>query len=248
MVNLNINILLTKSIEAIKDLPKQKQNLIIKNRNEFLFQNCVELDYPLQKLKNKRISKLIDSAWFLVKYIPKYQDITALSKMILQFKEGKKEIVDYWVNTAKKALKDEKFDYILRPLSSQETDKLIEQPLDLLGKALSKNGNFIPYFFKKKEKHIPLHLLKNEEERYETLKRIYQLNNYKIDLNEKRILIIDDIISSGSTMKILSEILKEKYPKIEIYCFILAETSHTILINKFMIMKSIRANINKTLF
>ena len=168
--------------------------------------------------------------------------------MILQFKEGKREIVDYWITTAQKALKNESFDYILRPLSSQETDKVIEQPLDSLGKELSENKNFIPDFFKKTDKHIPLHLLKNEEERDNTLKRIYQLNNYKIDLNEKRILIIDDIISSGSTMKILSEILKEKYPKIEICCFTLAETSHIILINKFMIMKSIRANINKVLF
>ncbi len=248
MVNLNINKFLIKSIEVITDLPKQKQALIIKNRNKFLFKNCVELDYPLQELKNKEIKELTKSSWFLINYIPLYQDITALSKMILQFKDGKKDIVDYWIKTAQKALKDENFDYIFRPLSSQETDKVIKQPLDYLGKAISKNNNFIPDFFKKKEKHIPLHLLKNKEERECILKKIYQLNHYKIDLNGKRVLIIDDIISSGTTIKILTKILNKEYPTIEVCCFVLAETSHTILINKFMIMENIRANIKKTLF
>ena len=248
MVNLNINKLLTKSIEVINDLPKQKQALIIKNRNKFLFKNCVELDYPLQKLNNKRINNLINSAWFLVKYIPLYQDITALSKMILQFKDGKKDIIDYWIKTAQKALKNENFDYILRPLSSNEVDKVEKQPLDFLGKEISKNNQFISDFFKKKEKHTPLHLLKNKAEREQILKKIYQLNDYNLNLNGKRILIIDDIISSGTTMKILTKILKEEYPKIKVCCFILAETSHDVLANKLMIMKSIRANISKNLF
>jgi len=85
-----------------------------------------------------------------------------------------------------------------------------KQPVLLVGKALSAVVG-VPFLFDSLKKCKPTSQVKNEKEknkskRLELLKGSMELNP-KIDLTGKRVLLIDDLFDTGSTLTVATEIL-----------------------------------------
>lgn len=72
-----------------------------------------------------------------------------------------------------------------------------------------------------KAKDIVAQSTLNREEREQNIKDVYELKNVK-ELEKKKILLIDDIYTTGSTLNECSKILRKSNPKV-ITCFTMAK-------------------------
>lgn len=171
------------------------------------------------------------------------------SKKILEFKNNRDEnIILKWRKWVIDEFKDNdiKFDYIVRALGHKELsishkkklEEITEQdrewliPLDYIGYSLQKRvgGEYIPHAIVKTkmiEKLAPLKLLARAEQ----LKGAYNVGDDCPDLNNKTVLIIDDITTSKVTAKAIAHAIKKKYPKASFILFTLAKTIDLVSAN-----------------
>ena len=63
----------------------------------------------------------------------------------------------------------------------------------------------------------------NRAQRIAELEGVYELQN-EPDLNKKMILIVDDITTTGTTLEVIAELIKGKYPRARVFGFVLAKT------------------------
>lgn len=168
------------------------------------------------------------------------------SKKIIEFKSNKG--ISKWIKWIIDEFKanDIKFDYIVRALGHKELSvphkKKLEEitkqdgewlmPLDYMGYLLQKRvgGEYIPHALIKTkmiEKLAPLKLVARTEQ----LKGAYDVGDDCPDLNNKTVLIIDDITTSKSTAKAIANAIKKKYPKASFILFTLAKTADLVSAN-----------------
>src|SRR5205085_1276290 len=97
-------------------------------------------------------------------------------------------------------------DYIIRALSSREMISSGKRPLDLLCFQLAKHYGvtYNPYLLMKKDFHRPLHGL-TKKKRMEELQGKYVFNMMHAEKERPAILIIDDIVTTGTTMIAIRE-------------------------------------------
>jgi predicted amidophosphoribosyltransferase len=167
----------------------------------------------------------------LVYYVPGYNDVTAISRAIIDFKENRHPYVDFWCDIICKEMISEKgfYDAIIRPLSSKETNILVENSLDTLGKKLSVaiDSPYIGQFFIKDEQVSAMHKIRSQAERYKTLSDHYDLK-YLINPNKisnAKLLLIDDVATSGSTTRVICELLLKNYKDIKVSLLTIGRTS-----------------------
>lgn len=80
--------------------------------------------------------------------------------------------------------------------------------------AESVNQRFADNFVKRTKETKHMNNLKNINERLENIKDAFYIKD--LELKEKNILIIDDILTSGSTMCELAKTIHKKYPEINL--------------------------------
>ncbi|WP_257669201.1 ComF family protein [Parapedobacter tibetensis] len=121
----------------------------------------------------------------------------------------------------------ERGDILVRALGHPETAVLFKadpKPLDLLCVAIaSKVGcGFLPDLLQKKRNTTKLTGL-NRFERERELENVYKLGNV-FGWGKKRVWIIDDVVTTGATIRAVATVLKKRYASVEIYAFCLART------------------------
>jgi hypothetical protein len=166
-------------------------------------------------------------------YIAGNRDL--LSQKIIDFKDGLPATVTTWVNWAKKEIEKTDwcdFDYIIRSLGSAETcvSGSANRPLDVLGINLalaSPKAKYVPEIICKTKPTRPLHTILTASERRTELEAAYKLTDKSPDLNGKKILIIDDVTTAGTTFDVIANIIKAKYPRATLYAFCLGQTQRT---------------------
>lgn len=184
---------------------------------------------------------------FALFYYLKNTDLTHVSNRILSLKEGDfGEFGDYCTDLIYENLKDEKIDYCVRALSSKESMVLPQSELgsQKIGLSLSQKLGiaYIPHILKKKITK-PMHSISDKSERFSNINGSYILNEQIINdlnLNESRVLIIDDISTTGATVNEIARVLKERWPKVKLYFVCVAKTNNEVgdsanklLLNKY---------------
>lgn len=175
------------------------------------------------KLKKIKITKNI-----IVNYLFLYQDI--FREKILHYKFNEESYL--YKTFSEIILKDkkicefiEKFDYIVPvPMYIDNKKKRGYNQTELISKEISKSLN-INYDNKIliKNKMNKTQSLLNENERIENIKGVYSLRNPE-KIKNKKILIFDDICTTGSTVKECYKIIKKQTKEISI--LVLAKSNY----------------------
>lgn len=159
-------------------------------------------------------------------YIFQYQGI--IRKLIIDYKFNEK--VYLYKTFVNFLLKNEKFFEILKsydtiipvPISKKRKKERGYNQCLLISKEISKrlrieNNDYCLY----KSKNIVAQSTLNKEEREQNIKDAYDLRNIK-SIENKKVLLIDDIYTTGSTLNECSRVLRQAKPKI-ITCLTIAK-------------------------
>lgn len=118
---------------------------------------------------------------------------------------------------------------VMRALGSKETtiDKLYDTPLDKLGKSIACafGVEWLPQLISKPKHTRPMKFL-DRMERLLELKHAYYLSDDYFDFDGKRILLVDDIVTTGSTVASIIRLIKDYFPSCRFKVFTLAKTSY----------------------
>lgn len=164
----------------------------------------------LSHYKNKTISKLIKDLKFY----------------------GKKDIAeDFWNYLSELFFENEIYkntdNYILifPPMSFIKKLKRWYNHSEIISKVISKNTNIkIEKWYIKKVKTTRQQSTLKRQDRVINLNNSFKIANKKIDNIDKKIfIIVDDVISTGSTINELSKILKEKWVKKVIWLIVASD-------------------------
>ena len=194
----------------------------------------------------------LSGAWHLAYYTPKYYPPDSLPRKMLNFKDWKqgsdkyKDDVIFWITWSTKEIMELnlKFDYIIRALGSSEVYVEKNKALDVLGQWLAKNLNssYLPELLFKVKPTKPLNLISHKCDREVELKDSYRLSekSQSMDMNYKNILIIDDITTSGTTLKEISDQLFGHWPNVNCYSFCLGRTWRNNNANDFIVVPNFK--------
>jgi predicted amidophosphoribosyltransferase len=167
----------------------------------------------------------LDDAWYLYYY---FRNPTSdyLSHQLMDFKGDYKEQVGLFSSLAAEACAalNTKFGFVTRVLGSAEITPLTNSRVRTIAKAIAEKTGalYIPNLLKKTRVTRSLKGL-NRDDRYKELRGAYALNK-EYDLNEKNLLLVDDISTTGCSFEVISEVICEKYPEVNIFGFCLAKT------------------------
>lgn len=174
-------------------------------------------------LKAEYRSVHLMDALHLAYYIPHYLDKTPISNYVLDFKENKPRFVNAWSEWASKELKESNlhFDLIVRALGSKELITDGTKPLDELGKrlAVALNTKYTPKLLAKSRITPSLHSIKTRIARVAAVKDSYYVTDDSYNLDNKNVLIIDDVSTSTATIGEIIRALRLKYPYTGYYFF-----------------------------
>jgi predicted amidophosphoribosyltransferase len=163
--------------------------------------------------------------WHLVKYIPRSED--AISQSIIRYKQQDPLITEKWNNLVVKHIIQLNINAgcVIRALGSREMVCTGKRPLDELCFKLAKyySIEYNPYLLMKKDFTRPLHGLPKKL-RVEQLNNKYIFNLSPALMPPSTILILDDIVTTGTTMLAIRDAIKLEIPKCEIFFFALART------------------------
>jgi competence protein ComFC len=183
---------------------------------------------------------------FAIFYYLKNTDLTHVSNRILSLKEGVfGNFGDYCTDLIAENLKMKKIDFCVRALSSKRKYILPKSEIgsQKLGLSLSQKLGigYIPHILKEKTTK-PMHSISDKSERFSNINGSYSLNEQiinNLDLNESRILIIDDISTTGATVNEISRVLKDQWPKVKLYFACVAKINNEVgdSANKLLLTK-----------
>lgn len=147
---------------------------------------------------------------------------------VLKFKDGDEDTIKEWISVIKQHIDlFPNIDYIVRALGHKEINA-IESSLDNVGKLLEEcisSSKYIPDLLSKKSTNNKMTTM-NAIDRKNTLSKQYSLNiNHKEFTEQKKsFLIIDDVYTTGSTVKEITRAIREALPNSIIYVFTLVQT------------------------
>lgn len=155
-----------------------------------------------------------------------------LSRSLIRFKKALADDLQAWIDCAVKELKSLLFPIdliILRALSADETiiNTNKKTALDKLGKAISNDlsTTWMTDLIMKKKPTRPLKTLSAIERKNE-LENIYTLKKKLSISHPEKFLLIDDIVTTGTTMQAIANLLRFHFPDTDIFVFTLAKTTH----------------------
>ena len=181
----------------------------------------------------KRIDRynFLSGAYFLAYYYPTHVNISdQYSQSLLRFKDGIEPEVTNWSKVAGACLKNViDVDLIIRVLGSKEIKANGNSPLDVLCKEIEKSlitAKYSPDLLWKTRPTASLHSLPSKSARVSELNGVYKFKLPPYISNSKpiKLLLVDDIITSGTTMVSIYQAIKRISSNINVYFFSLGKT------------------------
>lgn len=172
----------------------------------------------------------LEEAYHLVYYIPK-GDVTTWSTRVLRFKNRANEddyqlikniTIEAFVNSSLS------FDYVIRVLGHNEIAalkgaKIRDYVVDI---ASAIGAKYLSQLLNKKRATAALHTLSSLSDRKMEVRDVFYIPKKHENLNDKKILIIDDITTSCTTVAEMIRTIKAEWPDAKCYLFCLARTSY----------------------
>ena len=174
---------------------------------------CIKCEKKLENEsifgKDSYIENYFDTHFYLFKYEGQIRNL------LIQYKFNEKAYLyksfsKFLKKYEKKLFKNEVYDIIIAvPISKNRLKKRGYNQSELLAKEIAKNLELKleQNIIKKVKNNIPQSTL-NKDEREQNVKDVYKIINKEIILN-KKILLVDDIFTTGATANECSRILKE---------------------------------------
>jgi predicted amidophosphoribosyltransferase len=179
---------------------------------------------------------------YLCPYLPLTAGTDALSLSLIKFKQRIQPDLDAWIDCSIRLLGQQHFSpdtIIIRPLRHDETSARPDFPsaLDLLGQSLATHlrCRYIPTLLTKSRPTLPnKHLTRRE--RSSQLRDVYQLTPTPPSAGAPNspgltphtpFLLIDDILTTGTTMRALINTIRPDYPNCPIKAFTLTRADYT---------------------
>lgn len=221
-------------------------NNILKIDNKYICEDCVKkLPFVTDNnilINNKSLDKNIN--FYFKNCVSSFYYESIISKAICDFKFHNKNLyfrplASYMADNIVRYYNNINFDFItyIPMIKSKERDRGYNQA-SLLAKYLSKilKINYVCLINKIKDNQ-PQHNL-TIEKRKTNIKDVYEFSGNK-NIENKTILIVDDIITSGFTLNEASKVLRLSGAK-EIYCATIAKTK---IKNKYSLLNYINKKI-----
>ncbi|HVX00593.1 MAG TPA: phosphoribosyltransferase family protein [Candidatus Babeliaceae bacterium] len=175
--------------------------------------------------------------YYLCNYRPLHTGGDQLSQSLLRFKSAIQDDLRAWIDCSVSELKQLAIPrdvIVMRALGSHETavESRTDTALDRLGKSIAKafGIRWMPWLIAKARHTRPLKSLTAKERRAE-IKRTYQLTKDYFDFDGKRILLIDDITTTGITLTSIIRLIKQYFPDSRFKVFTLAKTEQESPLN-----------------
>jgi predicted amidophosphoribosyltransferase len=181
--------------------------------------------------------------YYLCNYRPVTSGIDELSKSILNFKNGRALDVDAWIECSILELgkiKVERDCLIVRVLGSEETiNPKANTPLDQLGKKLASKlqAEYHSGLLTKSRETQKVKQLSGQQREVE-LSGVYQFVLPKLRSNMNEIFILDDVLTTGSTIRAVIRAIREVSTNCSIRIFTLAFTDNQALMNRSVHLES----------
>jgi tetratricopeptide (TPR) repeat protein len=168
----------------------------------------------------------------LCNYIPSINKTDTMTVELLNFKSGKSESINRWSNLSIAVLQrhEIKFDFIIRVLGSDEIYAEEEKPLDKLCRSIAKSLDieYIPNLIYKSRRTSKLSHIKGLDNRIREISGAFGVNSGYDKLLNKRLLLIDDVLTAGTTSNEVIKSIKTKYSTFSATLFTLTKTSNDV--------------------
>jgi len=187
----------------------------------------------------------LSGAYHLAYYFPRiHGNPDTVSDYILNFKDNEEPNTSKWIALATREIKDNitNIDLIVRVLSSAELTATGGTSLDKLGDTIAKysNSNYDNSALKKTRHTQSLKFL-SKTERQREINGAYIFNKpSSISSNSPRILLIDDIVTSGTTIREVNRAIKAVLPNCSLYFFTIGKTHRASDVNNRIILNEFR--------
>jgi predicted amidophosphoribosyltransferase len=178
-----------------------------------------------------------------------YQDI--VSRSLHDFKDGCEPQAARWIAlAAPKVCNDLKFDIIVRSLGTGELKASPGTPLDRLCDAIAEGSGAVyqPERLEKQKAVRALTSLAGRAARQKELDGVYLFDGSGLAKNA-RILLVDDIATTGATLEAISKAMTTALPGAVVICFVLARVEAQLLnkhIDPNYFLKGIQSDPVKT--
>jgi len=171
----------------------------------------------------------LSGAYHLAYYFPRKQgNSDAVSEYILHFKDNKEPFTTKWIALATREVSAniKNINIVVRVLGSTELTASGYSSLDKLGASIAKHTNsvYVKSALNKKRQTRPLKFL-SRVERQQELNGLYTFKKpTNISSNNPNILLIDDIVTSGTTLNEVNRAIKAVLPKCRLFFFSIGKT------------------------
>lgn len=174
----------------------------------------------------------LSEVYHLVYYMPDNDDQTTWTKRVQDFK-SKRDVQDYEQITKLVidaiVIENLKFDVVVRNLAHDQTFATASDSILDFAKSVAKatGAHYCPSLIRKYKPTQALHFL-NLQERQNVSKGNFYVNEETASKlsSVNSVLIIDDITTTGTSIKAIAQVLKGRWPDIRIYALCLARTIH----------------------
>jgi predicted amidophosphoribosyltransferase len=184
----------------------------------------------LMKRKLRLDSGRAIDLYHLCYYLSKNTSRDSEQQLVLDFKNNEEQAVRRFIIEAIENLQHLGIDedtLILRALSSKETkaDQNMARGLRRLGTSLSWvfDCDHFPSMLYKKRVTEPIKNLGIAERKAE-LAGVYAVDQNIVDLNERKVLLIDDVVTTGATVSAIIDAILKAFPQTQVEVFSLAWT------------------------
>lgn len=148
-----------------------------------------------------------------------------IRKKLLDFKNGNPRAIDRWHKVLLQSAEQlPPIDYVVRALGHNELVATEAAPLHTLSKNLAQKigANYVPELLKKKRSNEKMTAL-SASDRKRVIHDVYTASLESLP-DKTRILILDDVLTTGSTLNEISRAIHEAKPEAKVYFLTLVKT------------------------
>jgi phosphoglycolate phosphatase-like HAD superfamily hydrolase len=180
--------------------------------------------------------KFVDRMISLINYFPtRFSNHDALCMALLKFKSGEMGIIQKWSKVSAEILHGLNPDEIYRVLShgekkvSQSSKKPLDHLCNYIADSMKNTCSYVPESLSKKRVCREVKYLSVSEKKKE-LKGLYKYKEIPDwrgqTVKMKHILLVDDIVTSGTTASRIAKLIKKSHPDVTITLFTLGKTTN----------------------